>query len=97
MGRKHPDRWPAEVWRGTAETVGSMKVQGWSVRSYCRACHLMMEVDLDALVKLRGPGLVLWNRQAKCRRIGCAGVVEFQGRPPDLGHHMRLFAQWAQR
>ena len=77
MGFRNYDRWSAEEWRRTAETVGQMRKAGWEVLSYCRACHLTMRVDLDVIVALRGPDTVLWNRQARCRRIGCGGVVDF--------------------
>ena len=94
MSTRKPERWPPEQWRGIANTVGKMRAAGWSVRSYCRTCHLLMEVDLDTIILRRGADTVLWNRQAKCRRIGCSGVVEFQGRPPPLVGYMRLIAEW---
>lgn len=90
----NPDRWPPEQWRACAPSVAKMRAGGWDVRSYCRTCHLMMQVDLALVERVSGPGVVLWNRQGKCRRIGCAGIVEFQGKPPDLHSHIRLFASW---
>ena len=40
--------------------------------------------DLGLIDALRGPETVPWNRQAKCRRIGCDGVVEFRGKNPKI-------------
>jgi hypothetical protein len=71
-----------------------MRAAGWDVISYCRACHLTMRVNLKLVERISGPETVLWNRQSKCRRIGCSGTVEFQGRAPELMTHIRLFAQW---
>lgn len=71
-----------------------MRAGRWEVISYCRSCYLMMRVDLALVERISGPDAVLWNRQSKCRRIGCAGTVEFQGRPPEVYSHIRLFAQW---
>jgi hypothetical protein len=95
MGRRHPDRWPAEAWRKSAPTVGTMRAAGWDVISYCRACKLTMRVDLALVERVSGPDTVLWNRQSPCKRIGCDGQVEFQGKPPELFKHIRLFAEWA--
>jgi len=94
MSTKKPERWPVERWRASAETVGKMHRAGWSVRSYCRSCHLLMAVDLETIILRRGPDVSLWNRQARCRRIGCSGAVEFQGQPPGVFQHFRLFAEW---
>ena len=94
MGHRNYDRWPAEEWRRTAETVALMRKAGWDVISYCRTCHLTMQVDLGLIELQRGPDIVLWNRQAPCRRLGCSGTVEFQGKPPKLQRHIRLFAEW---
>ena len=96
MGHKNFDRWPAEAWRRSAETVEQMRARGWEVISYCRACHLTMRVDLALVERVSGPGVVLWNRQVKCRRIGCTGLVEFQGKPPELYQHLPLRSEWPQ-
>ena len=94
MGHRNLDRWPAEAWRGTAETVGQMRAKGWEVISYCRACHLTMRVDLALIERVSGAEVSLWNRQSPCRRLGCAGIVEFHGKPPELLQHVRLVAGW---
>ena len=97
MGLKSHDAWPVEQWRASAESVSDMKAQSWAVRSYCRSCQLLMDADLDIIILRKGPRTSLWNRQARCRRIGCSGVVEFQGRPPQIQRYLRLFAEWPKR
>ena len=82
MGAKNLDRIPMAEWRRKAETVADMQAQGWDVITRCQACGLAMTVNLDLVGWVSGPGTVLWNRKARCRRIGCSGFVEFQGRPP---------------
>jgi hypothetical protein len=53
-----------------------------------------MAVDLGLIERLRGPEFSLWNRQAPCRRLGCAGRVEFQGKPPEVLSPFPLRASW---
>jgi hypothetical protein len=97
MGRMNFDCWPPIAWRRSAETVGRMRLNGWDVISACPVCHLTMRVDLALIERVSGPNVVLWNRQGKCRRIGCKGLVEFQGRPPELYQHFPLRAEWPER
>lgn len=88
MGSKRLDRIPIAEWRCVAETAADMRAKGWDVITRCQACGLMMPVDLDLIVWRSGAKTSLWNRKARCRRIGCQGWVEFQGRPPGV----RLYA-----
>ena len=37
MGSKNLERWSAEDWRATAETVRKMDADGWKVQSVCIA------------------------------------------------------------
>ncbi len=94
MGRRSFDRWPPEAWRRGAATVGRMKAANWTVLAYCPTCMLTMAVDLGIVERLRGPDFSLWNRQAPCRRLGCIGRVEFQGKPPELLAPFPLRADW---
>ena len=94
MGGPNPDRWPIEAWYRKARTVGDMQRAGWKVISFCRACRLAMPVDLRVITRLSGAGVVLWNREAKCRRIGCNGVVDFHGKPPELYQPVLLRTKW---
>lgn len=85
---------PLRVRRARCETVFDMLTQHWDVISKCRTCGLIMRVDLWAILRLRGPKTSLWNRKARCRRLGCPGVVEFQARAPGMGWHETLEAPW---
>ena len=97
MGSKHLDRWSAEDWRSTAETVRKMEAAGWRVQSVCIICHLAMETDLKVMIKLGHGETSLWNRRVPCRRSGCIGQVRFMGTPPgfNVNHKlMALDAEW---
>jgi hypothetical protein len=50
----------------------------------------MMAVDLDLIAWRSGAKTILWNRKARCRRIG--GWVEFQARFPGRGVYETLAA-----
>lgn len=94
MGVKHPDRIAIHEWRFGAETVAQMLAKKWDVISHCPKCGLIMSTNLPLLIKLKGPDLSLWNLRAPCRRLGCQGKVEFQGRPPGRSYHETLSAPW---
>jgi hypothetical protein len=94
MGTRNPDRVPLAYRRARCETVADMIDQGWDVISRCRKCELLMAVDLQTIARLRGPATSLWCRKARCRRIGCGGVVEFQAKAPGMAWHEELEAPW---
>ena len=77
MGSKNPDRMADPVIPAAARTIGDMKARSWQVVSRCPKCSLVMRVNLDDLIKLRGADLVLWNRHPPCRRMDCGGKVVF--------------------
>ncbi len=93
MGRRNFDRWPPEAWRRQADTVARMRAGGWAVFAYCATCKLTIAVDLGLIERLRGPDFSLWNRRAPCRRLGCAGRVEFQAKPPEIMQPFALRAE----
>lgn len=97
MGGPNPDRWPPEDWRLQAETVEEMAAQGWDVFSKCNLCGLMMTTSLNLIARISGPSTSLWNLKRPCRRMGCTGYAGFHGRPPRLGRHIPLEAQWPGR
>jgi len=76
--------------RTRCPTIGDMLREVWDVLSSCQKCGLVMQVDLADMIKLRGPKVVLWNRKARCRRIGCSGFVEFQAMAPGIYMHESL-------
>lgn len=55
----------------------------------CQACQLDLRIDMDLMVRLNGPDLVLFGRTCRCRRMGCSGRMFFMGTPP--GQQVGLF------
>jgi hypothetical protein len=94
MGFRKPENWKPEDWRATAETVGAMRKAHWDIIAHCLSCHLTLRVDTAVIIQLRGPNVSLWNKQAPCKKVGCKGSMEFQGRPPQLSRHFALRAEW---
>ncbi len=84
MGHRNPDRVPLRMRRGRAESVDAMRRQNWEVISHCGRCGLMMPVDLALVAKVKGAAYSLWNRKARCRRLGCTGFVTFQAKAPGM-------------
>ena len=68
------------------------RVRGVLVELFVWAIGL--PVNLALVERVSGPQAVLWNRQARCRRIGCDGVVEFRGKNPKITTYIRLRAGW---
>jgi hypothetical protein len=92
MGHRNPDRVPLAYRRARCETVEQMRAERWDVISKCARCELIMQVDLGLIIKVSGPRVSLWNRKARCRRLGCNGFVEFQAKAPGMGWHEELRA-----
>lgn len=88
MGSKSPDQINASAWRSSAETAADMARKGWELVARCRACDLILIVDLRVVIATRGPGFSLWNRHTRCRRIvfagRCRGFVDFEFRAPGM-------------
>ncbi len=92
MGHRNPDRVPIAYRRARCETVAQMQRDRWDVISKCEKCGLIMRVDLALIIHVSGPAVSLWNRKARCRRLGCGGWVEFQARAPGMAYHEALAA-----
>lgn len=92
MGAKNADRVPLSYRRARCETVGQMIEQGWDVLTKCHVCGLIMQTDLALIAQVRGPGVSLWNRKARCRRLLCPGFVEFHAKAPGMDGHQALRA-----
>ncbi|MEP6967807.1 MAG: hypothetical protein ABI906_06980 [Pseudomonadota bacterium] len=92
MGHRNPDRVPMAIRRQRCETVERMRRDAWDVISRCGKCGLIMRVDLGLVIRVSGPSTSLWNRKARCRRLGCSGWVEFQARAPGMSFHEPLSA-----
>jgi hypothetical protein len=70
MGHRNSDRVPIAYRRARCETVAQMRRDRWDIISRCEACGLIMRVDLTLIIRVRGPAVSLWNRKARCRRLG---------------------------
>ena len=92
MGRRNIDRIHISAFRAAVATVSDMQRAGWEVISRCQVCGLMMPVDLDLVAWRVGAATVLWNRKARCRRLGCQGHVEFQAKMPGTALYQTLAA-----
>lgn len=90
MGHRNPDRVALSFRRQRCETVGQMVAQRWEVTGRCQACRLELRVDLRTIAIVRGAGFSLWNRNSRCRRTGCRGVVEFWAKAPGMTMFERL-------
>jgi len=75
--------------RGALEAMARDR---WDVISICEKCGLVMRVNLGLIVRVSGPATSLWNRKARCRRVGCTGFVVFQARAPGMAMHEPLTA-----
>jgi len=84
MGSRNADRIPLSDRYLLGRNVVDMYERRWEVISHCLACGLNMAVDLRLVARVSGPATSLWNRTARCRRIGCAGRVEFQAKAPGM-------------
>lgn len=83
MGARNRDRiWIGEYRRAVA-TVADMAARQWAVIAKCQACGLMTVVDLELVARVSGAATVLWNRKARCKKVGCQGFVEFQAHVPN--------------
>ena len=72
-------------WRAKCETVGEMRRAGWRfVRARCETCKTEFQVDLERVIRERGPTASLGNRRQLCPRDGCGGQVHFMVRIPGL-------------
>ena len=58
-----------------------MRAEGWDVITVCTSCGLKMQANLGRIEREKGSDFSLWDRTAPCRRLGCAGFVEFQALP----------------
>jgi hypothetical protein len=92
LGAKNLDRIPASEWRRRFDTVDDFARGKIEVISSCQKCALQMAVNLGLVARISGPRTSLWNRKERCRRIGCAGFVEFQAKFPGKNYYETLSA-----
>jgi hypothetical protein len=92
MGAKNLNRIPVDAWRLKYPTVAELARDHVEVISSCRQCGLNMPVDLGLVAKVSGPATSLWNRTARCKRIGCSGWVDFKAKFRGLNIYQTLAA-----
>ena len=93
MGSRNLDRIPMSDWRAKCETVGQMRRAGWRfVRARCETCRAEFQVDLDRVIRERGPKVSLWNRRQACPKASCGGQVHFMVRIPGLPAYQPMLA-----
>ena len=93
MGNRNLDRIPTSDWRAKCETVGQMWRAGWRfVRARCEACRAEFQVDLERVIREKGPKVSLWNRQQACPKHSCPGPVRFMVRIPGLYQYQPMTA-----
>jgi hypothetical protein len=90
MGFKNYERWTADDWRRTAETVEAMIRLGWQLRTRCPRCQTVLRADLYQVAATRGPRFGLWNRTTPCRVVDCYGQVEFWTMPREAPNWIRM-------
>lgn len=84
MGHRNADRVSIQQRFARGRTVADMQQQRWEVIARCPRCQLDMSVRLDWIIRLSGPGVSLWNRKARCRRLMCHGWAEFYAKAPGM-------------
>lgn len=86
MGARNTDRVHISEYRSKANTISDMWKYNWRLRSVCEACGVQRQENLDAMIRLRGPGLVLWDKTGSCQRVltmgTCQGRLLFKAKPP---------------
>lgn len=86
MGARNTDRVAIGEYRSKAATIADMWKLGWRLRSYCESCGAEREENLDAMIRLRGPGLSLWDKTGVCQSVVgveqvCKGRLFFKAMP----------------
>ncbi|CAN7606682.1 hypothetical protein LJR164_004494 [Phenylobacterium sp. LjRoot164] len=86
MGARNTDRVHVSEYRSKANTISDMWKYNWRIRSVCETCGVQRQENLDAMIRLRGPGLVLWDKTGVCQRVldmgVCQGRLFFKAKPP---------------
>lgn len=87
MGARNTDRVHISEYRSKADTIADMWKLNWRLRSVCESCGAQRQENLDAMIRLRGPALVLWHKTGVCQQIiGHGGVCEgrlfYKAMPP---------------
>lgn len=71
-------RWSDDDWRGYAPTLARMADQRWSISAHCPLCGLIIDLDVDRLVRRRGREWSPWGVTSPCVRRGCFGRMAWR-------------------
>jgi hypothetical protein len=71
------------IWPHWAYTIGAMRASGAVVRFACLGCRRLFDVDLEALLILRGADWGLIGRRARCKASKCRARGLFVAAPVD--------------
>lgn len=90
MGGPNPDRVNPPAMPLVAMTLGEMHAKGWTLRSQCRRCGVVLRVHLDVMVRILGPGAIGWGRSPPCpviadNRFPCEGRLTYMARTGRAG------------
>lgn len=77
MGGRNPDYLGTTICPDRSWTLADLWRQRALVEARCGSCGVRLRVDLDGLLRARGPDYSLWNKAPRCRVLGCAGRVTF--------------------
>jgi hypothetical protein len=80
MGSRNLDRISPSEWRLRCPTVAELMRDHIDVIAKCERCGLQTVVDLRVVALVSGPAASLWNRKARCKKLGCGGWVHFEAK-----------------
>ena len=80
MGGQNSDYLGGSVTPELAWTLAQLWGMQAMVEARCDTCRVRLRVDLDGLIRARGPDYSLWNKSPRCRVVGCPGRVGFWAR-----------------
>jgi len=90
MGGQNPDYLGSLITPDRAWTLAQLWTLRAMVEARCGRCQVRMRVDIDALVRARGPDYSLWNKTPRCRVVGCPGRVTFWAKDRHNADLVRL-------
>lgn len=94
VGSQNLNRVHMTAWRAKCETVGQMWRADWRfVRALCETCRAEFQVDLERVIREKGPKTSLWNRRQACPKDDCGGQVHFMVRIPGLHFYQQMTAE----
>jgi len=86
MGARNPDTVSFPPMAMQAITVAEIRAIGWTVRATCGRCRISLHTDLNHMVAIAGPDMVLWGKHPRCKVWAygdderCTGRILFEVR-----------------